>query len=87
MKRSRFILTGGIKLTDKILDYRLISPTTVREYIYDGSVCLKVTIPNDMEIIKYKCDNYSTTNDVRLLNELEYKWMRFSNGKWINEDY
>lgn len=43
----------------------------------------RVEIPEDMQLVKYSCDNYSTTDDQRLIRELSPVRIIISwNGKW-----
>lgn len=71
MKRYRYILNGTALGTDKISDFRLIAGNNISTP-YNGEVALRVIIPNDLKLIKYSSDPYSTTNDQRTLNELGY---------------
>ena len=82
-KKYRYILTGIVKGTDKISDFRLVSANNVKPY-YHGSSALKVSIPSDLELTKYSCDSYSTTTDSRTLDELGYDVLIWNNvdKKW-----
>jgi hypothetical protein len=71
MKRYRYVLTGVALGEDKISDFRLIAGNNIKPS-YDGEVALRVIIPSDLELTKYSCDPYSTTDDDRTLNELGY---------------
>ena len=71
MKKYRYVLNGVALGENKISNFRLISGNSIKPS-YDGEVALRVSIPSDLELIKYSCDPYSTTNDERTLNELGY---------------
>jgi hypothetical protein len=63
---------NGVALgSDSISDFRLIAGNNVKPS-YDGTIALRVNIPADLEMTKYSCDPYSTTNDERTLDELGY---------------
>ena len=81
-RRYRYILSGTVKSKDKISDFRLISKNTSP---YSNSA-IRVFIPDDMELKKWRCDNYSTTSDGRTLEELEYDVLIKVNGKFIKRN-
>lgn len=81
-RRYRYILSGKVKPKDKISDFRLISKNTSP---YSTSA-IRVFIPDDMELEKWRCDNYSTTSDGRTLEELEYDVLIKVNGKFIKRN-
>lgn len=78
-KKYRYICCGTAKITDKISNFRLIGGNQLQ----NQSSILRVKIPNDLELVKYSCDNYSTTEDARTLEELGCDVMIRYNGQWI----
>ncbi|AYP68340.1 hypothetical protein PQE75_gp139 [Bacillus phage vB_BcoS-136] len=69
-KRYRYILCGVVSGTDKIKYFRLIGASNMKsDYKH---VAIRVNIPNDLELEKWSCDTYSTTDDERTLDELGY---------------
>lgn len=77
-KRYRYISCGAATHTDKISKFRLIGGN---QLIHKISV-IRVEIPNDLKLTKYSCDNYSTTDDARTLDELGCDIMVRINGKF-----
>lgn len=69
--RYRYILTGSALGYQSIGDFKLISGNNIKPD-YNGEVALRVVIPIDLELTKYRGDSYSTTNDRRTLDELGY---------------
>lgn len=83
MKRYRYVLNGTALGKDKISDFRLIAGNNITSP-YDGETALRVNIPDDLILTKYRCDPYSTTRDERTLEELGYDvliWYQ-SEKKW-----
>ena len=80
LKKYRYISCGIAKSTDKISDFRLIGGS---QLLPEERVVLRVIIPDDLKFSKYSCDNYSTTEDSRTLEELGCDIMVKVNGKWI----
>lgn len=78
-KRYRYICCGIAKCSDKICNFRLIGGNQLQ----NSFSVLRVQIPNDMKLIKYSCDNYSTTEDKRTLEELGCDVMSRFNGKFV----
>lgn len=79
LKKYRYIGCGIAKSTDRISDFRLIGGSQLLE----ERVVLRVIIPDDLKLSKYSCDNYSTTEDTRTLEELGCDVMVWINGRWI----
>ena len=77
-KKYRYICCGTAKITDKICEFRLIGGGQLK----NKSTVIRVEIPSDMELTKYSCDNYSTTEDTRTLEELGCDVMIRYNGNW-----
>lgn len=77
-KKYRYICCGTTKITDKICEFRLIGGSQLK----NKSTVIRVEIPSDMELTKYSCDNYSTTEDTRTLEELGCDVMIRYNGNW-----
>ena len=80
LKKYRYIGCGIAKSTDKISDFRLIGGN---QLFPEERVVLRVAIPDDLKLSKYSCDNYSTTEDPRTLEELGCDVMIRINGRWI----
>lgn len=78
-KKYRYICCGTAKITDKISDFRLIGGSQLK----NKSSAIRVKIPNDLKLTKYSCDNYSTTEDTRTLEELGCDIMIRYNGNWV----
>lgn len=72
--RYRYITNGTAVGTDPIEHFRLIGVASKLEN-YHGAVALRVRIPHGLELTKYSCDSYSTTNDPRTLDELGYDFL------------
>ncbi|MCY7865942.1 hypothetical protein MOB78_12695 [Bacillus spizizenii] len=70
-KRYRYITNGLAIGENKLSDFRLIAANSIKPS-YDGAAALRVNIPSDVELTKYSCDSYSTTEDERTLDELGY---------------
>jgi hypothetical protein len=80
-KRYRYISNGGAKPSDPISNFRLIGGNQLKSLDCRFNDVIRIEIPNDMVLDKYSCDNYSTTDDTRTLEELKYNVMvRFKNG-------
>ena len=77
-KRYRYILCGDVSYGDPISNFRLISN---RNYAISG--CIRVEIPDDMVLEKFKYDSYSTTRDQRTLRELGAEAMINTYNGWI----
>lgn len=81
--RYRYITNGSVKPSDKICDYRLIGGNQLKQSDGRNATVVRVRIPDDMKLTKYSCDNYSTTEDTRTLEELGCDYMVRINGKYI----
>ena len=79
-KKYRYILNGVALGSDKIGDFRLIGANNIKPS-YHGYSALRVQIPDDLELEKWKCDSYSTTRDERTLDELGYDVMLWNEHK------
>jgi len=77
-KRYRYILCGVVNAMDPISDYRLIGANEINEH----SSAIRVNIPYDVKLSKYRCDCYSTTSDTRTLETLGYDVLVNFNGIW-----
>jgi len=71
LKRYRYILSGVVLGDGRICDFYLIAGNNIKPE-YDGAVAVRVNIPSDLELTKYSCDSYSTTDDQRTMNQLGY---------------
>ncbi|MGD1416467.1 hypothetical protein [Bacillus stercoris] len=80
MKRYRYISNGCVLGKDKICSYRLIAKNNIKAS-YNGAIAIRVNIPEDLELTKYSCDPYSTTDDERTIDELGYDVLIWNEGK------
>ena len=80
-KRYRYVLNGMAMGGDKLSSFRLIASNKLNPS-YEGCTALRVLIPDDVELEKWSCDPYSTTDDERTLDELGYDVMVFSRDRW-----
>ena len=78
MKRYRYITTGIASPSDKLSTFRLVGGNQ----LYGNLDAIRVTIPEDVELIKYDCDNYSTTECAYFLKDLNPKVMIRINGRF-----
>ncbi len=76
--RSKFILCGLVKGSNKVSDFRLVH--NVRRYCLGG--CVRVNIPDDLTLCTYPRDRYSTTPDNRTLDELGWDCYVVFKGEW-----
>lgn len=77
-KRFRYIRAGIAAPDDPICNFRLVAQNCL-----DGAAsCIRVELPDDLVLLKYDCDSYSTTADKRTLNELGYEIRVKMNGRW-----
>ena len=83
-KRYRYITNGMVLGTSPIGDFRLIAGNNIKPS-YGYMTAIRVNIPDDMELTKYSCDPYSTTDDMRTLDELGYDFMiwNMEKKKWF----
>lgn len=87
--KSKFILCGLVKGSDKVSDFRLVH--NARRYCL--GTCVRVNIPDDLTLCTYPRDGYSTTPDNRTLDELGWDcyvvfkgvWRRFNWLKQLNQ--
>ncbi|AKQ08374.1 hypothetical protein PQE66_gp059 [Bacillus phage PBC2] len=82
-QRYRYITNGTVIGSDQICDFRLIAGVKMT-HPYNGAVALRVKIPEDLILEKWRCDPYSTTDDKRTLDELGYDLMiwNIKTRKW-----
>lgn len=85
MSRYRYILTGVVKGSDKISDFRLIGGKHIKAE-YKSASGLRVQIPDDLLLEKWSFDVYSTTDDSRTLDELGYDVMIWNGKKWVKHN-
>lgn len=78
--KYRYIGNGHCKPTDKISDYRLIGGCKLNTL--SSSSYIRVHIPDDLMLEKWSCDEYSTTEDTRTIEELGYDIIVKIKGKW-----
>lgn len=83
-KRYRYIACGLCSISDPISDFRLLAGNVISDVSYN---CIRIEIPEDMELEKYDCDSYSTTQSNIKIGDLNPKAMYLSYGDWkIDED-
>lgn len=71
--RYRYILSRNCKPSDSICDFRLISHREIGAVAREaGRSFYRVCIPSDLQLEKYSCDPYATTNDTRTIGELGF---------------
>lgn len=80
-KRIRFILSGLADPAEPIRNFRLVAAS--RLDVKYHHTALRVVLPVDLELTKYSCDPYSTTEDQRTLRQLSAIPIVKVNGKWI----
>jgi len=79
-KKYRYVLSGGVKLTDPVNHYRLVAGNNIKPS-YWGATAIRINAEG-MELEKWSCDSYSTTEDKRLLQELEPAHMIWTGTYW-----
>lgn len=72
----RYITCGAVNPSDKISKFRLVCNRQIKDD------AIRVRLPDDLILEKYNCDNYSTTDDSRTLEELGYDIICKIDGKW-----
>ena len=88
MRKYRYILTGGVKPSDPISEYRLLSPQIVTRQFHGcdnvTSDAIRVDV-TDVELEKWACDDYYTTDDNTHIVNLNPKIFLMKNWKWREE--
>lgn len=82
-QKYRYILNGLVSPKSRICDYRLIAGNQLGEGDGRNSAAIRVCIPDDMKLEKWSCDDYSTTEDERTIEELGYDVVVRINGQFI----
>lgn len=80
MPRYRYITAGIVHMDDQVNQFRLVAGNKLG-MLRNTLTMLRVTIPDDMELTKYDCDEYSTTDDTRQIVELHPLPMSRVNGR------
>lgn len=82
--RYRYITNGSCTPDSLVSSFRLASHVEMsRLTLYAGRVFYRIEIPADMKLTKYSCDNYSTTDDPRMISELNpVRIIVTWNGRW-----
>ena len=65
-KRYRYITNGSCTPNESVSSYRLIGGNNINHHLD----AIRIEIPDDMELEKWSCDSYSTTEDTRLIKDL-----------------
>ena len=63
--KYRYIFCGVVWRNPQLKNYRLISGLK-----YSGGQAIRVTIPDDVKLIKYRCDSYSTKDWKKKIQKL-----------------
>lgn len=80
MKRYRYILNGRALPDRPLSDYRLIAANMISHSV----TAIRVTLPDSVELTKYTCDPYSTTESNIKLKDLEPVVICKINNKFIS---
>ena len=82
--RYRYITNHSCTPDSPVSSFRLASHVEMsRLTLYAGRVFYRIEIPSNMRLTKYSCDNYSTTEDCRLVRELNpVRIIVTWNGRW-----
>jgi hypothetical protein len=81
--RHRYIFCGSAVGTDKLSDFRLIAKLVDRRIERGWWHCVRVNIPDDVELEHWNGDSYSTTTCEKTLEEVGYDcYIRYRN-KWL----
>lgn len=75
-KRYRYIYNGDAGPGEKLSSFRLVGGGNIHAE-YHGVVALRVWLDDEVELTKYSCDSYSTTEDDRLIGEFDYDVMKW----------
>ena len=77
-KRYRYIWCGLCPLDSPVSDYDLMA--------YVGRSAMRIEIPDDMELYKYRGDDCSNTEDERLIKDLNPHPVIRKNGRLVIRD-
>ena len=78
-KQYRYITCGLVSPDDPIGNFRLIGPSNLPP----GDDGIRIELPDDIKLEKESCDSYSTTDDKRLIRELNPAVMVRINNKLV----
>lgn len=83
-KRYRYIISPIATVEQKISEFGLDANSTYAQFGW-----IRVVIPDDMVLHKWKCDDYSTTEDRRRIADLEYDCFYYDkvNHKAVKANY
>lgn len=79
-KRYRYIVSGRVTPSDEISSYRMLDKQKLNGF----SVATRVTIPDNVKLEKWSCDEYSTWDNSQpsyLLKDLDMKIVARLNGE------
>lgn len=82
MKRYRYILNGTASPNEPLSDYRLIANNMISNDI----TAIRITLPDEVELTKYACDPYSTTDSNIKLKDLDPVVICKINNKFITSN-
>ena len=86
-KRYRYISNGSARPSDQICKFRLIGGNQLKSLDCRFADVIRVAIPDDMVLEKWSCDSYSTTDDSRTFEELNYDIVvRINEGMVVRND-
>lgn len=77
--RVRYITAGIANRNDPVSDFKLAAVGMISKTL----IAIKVIIPNDMDLKKYRGDSFATTKDKRTLNALGAVPVVRIDGKWV----
>lgn len=82
--RYRYILGGIVDIHAPMHHFRLIAGNSIKPD-YHGKTAIRFQLPEDMELTKYSCDSYSTTEDTRTLSQIGYDVLGYHalKKRWI----
>jgi hypothetical protein len=82
VKQYRYILSGLVSPEDKVSRFRLIAGNMIKsEYV--GATAVRIPVPDDMVLEKWRGDCYSTTDDTRTMNSWASTcWSGRANAGW-----
>lgn len=81
--RHRYIFCGSAVGTDKLSEFRLIAKLVDRRIERGWRHCVRVNIPDDVELEHWNGDSHSTTRCEKTLEEVGYDcYIRYRN-KWL----
>jgi hypothetical protein len=82
VKQYRYILSGLVSPEDKVSRFRLIAGNMIKsEYV--GATAVRIPVPDDMVLEKWRGDCYSTTDDTRTIEQLGFDMLVWTGKRWL----